>query len=57
MQLSLNLFRNDRKFKYNSWLCVSSNDPFVAFNKEKLILLAQFYPNDLSTVQLITLDH
>jgi hypothetical protein len=30
---------------------------FASFNKEKLIRLAQFYPNDFSAVQLITLDN
>jgi hypothetical protein len=30
---------------------------FASFNKEKLLCLAQFYPNDLLTVQLITLDN
>jgi hypothetical protein len=30
---------------------------FASFNKDKLLRLAQFYPNDFSTIQLITLDN
>jgi hypothetical protein len=30
---------------------------FTSLNKEKLIRLAQFYLNDFSAVQLITLDN
>jgi hypothetical protein len=30
---------------------------FVAFNKDNILHLAQFYPNDFSAVQLITLDN
>jgi hypothetical protein len=37
--------------------CLSPDDMFAYFNKEKLIRLAQFYPNDFSVVQLITLDN
>jgi hypothetical protein len=37
--------------------CLSPDDMFASFNKEKLIRLAQFYPNDFSAVQLITLDN
>ena len=36
---------------------LSPNDSFAAFNKEKLLRLAQFYPNDFSAIQLITLDN
>jgi hypothetical protein len=38
-------------------VCFSPDDMFTSFNKEKLIRLAQFYPNDFSAVQLITLDN
>jgi hypothetical protein len=41
-------------------LCVvylSLDDMFASVNKEKLIRLAQFYLNDFSAVQLITLDN
>jgi hypothetical protein len=37
--------------------CLSPDDMFASFNKEKLIRLAQFYPNDFSAVQFITLDN
>ena len=37
--------------------CLSPDNMFASFNKEKLIHLAQFYPNDFSAVQLITLDN
>ncbi|XP_059455244.1 uncharacterized protein LOC132185494 [Corylus avellana] len=37
--------------------CLSPDDMFASFNKEKLLRLAQFYPNDFSAVQLITLDN
>jgi hypothetical protein len=30
---------------------------FASFNKEKLLRLSQFYPNDFSTVKLSTLDN
>jgi hypothetical protein len=36
---------------------LSPNDSFAAFNKEKLLCLAQFYPNDFSALQLTTLDN
>lgn len=41
-------------------LCIAylnQDDSFVAFNKEKLLPLAQFYPNDFPVFQLITLDN
>ena len=38
-------------------VCLSPDDMFTSFNKEKLIRFAQFYPNDFSTVQLTTLDN
>jgi hypothetical protein len=37
--------------------CLSPNDMFASFNKEKLLRLDQFYLNDFSIVQLITLDN
>jgi hypothetical protein len=37
--------------------CLSPDDMFASFNKDKLLRLAQFYPNDFSAVQLITLDN
>ncbi|XP_075645595.1 uncharacterized protein LOC142616685 [Castanea sativa] len=36
---------------------VNPDNLFSAFNKEKLIRLAQFYPSDFSTVQLSFLDN
>jgi hypothetical protein len=52
---------NSRFNEANSKLlcCVaylSPNDSFAAFNKEKLLRLAQFYLNDFSIVQLTTLN-
>ena len=41
-------------------LCVtylSLRDSFSAFDKEKLIRLAQFYPSDFSHVELLALDN
>jgi hypothetical protein len=41
-------------------LCVaylSLDDLFDSFNKDNILLLAQFYPNDFSAVQLMTLDN
>jgi hypothetical protein len=37
--------------------CLSPDNLFAAFNKDNILCLAQFYPNDFSTVQLITLDN
>ncbi|KAM3695753.1 hypothetical protein ACJW31_07G157300 [Castanea mollissima] len=37
--------------------CLNPNNLFSAFNKEKLIRLAQFYPSDFSTVQVSFLDN
>jgi hypothetical protein len=37
--------------------CLSPDNLFVAFNKDNILRLAQFYPNDFSAVQLITLDN
>jgi hypothetical protein len=37
--------------------CLSPDDLFASFNKEKLLCLAQFYPNDFSTVKFSTLDN
>ncbi|XP_057418559.1 uncharacterized protein LOC130712758 [Lotus japonicus] len=36
--------------------CLSPRDSFVAFDKEKLIRLAQFYPSEFSHVELLVLD-
>ncbi|KAL0009732.1 hypothetical protein SO802_004840 [Lithocarpus litseifolius] len=36
--------------------CLNPNNLFSAFNKEKLIWLAQFYPSDFSTVRVSFLD-
>ena len=37
--------------------CLSPDDLFPSFNKEKLLRLAQFYPNDFSVVKLSTLNN
>ena len=37
--------------------CLSPNDLFAYFNKEKLLRHAQFYPNDFSIVKLNTLNN
>jgi hypothetical protein len=37
--------------------CLSPDNIFVSFNKEKLLRLAQFYSNDFLAIQLITLDN
>lgn len=36
--------------------CLSPRDSFSAFDKERLIRLAQFYPLEFSQVELLTLD-
>ncbi|XP_034203509.1 zinc finger MYM-type protein 1-like [Prunus dulcis] len=36
--------------------CLSPNDSFVAFDKQKLLCLAQFYPQDFSDGDLLALD-
>ncbi|KAI5324597.1 hypothetical protein L3X38_033670 [Prunus dulcis] len=36
--------------------CLSPNDSFVAFDKQKLLRLAQFYPQDFSDRDLLALD-
>ena len=36
---------------------LNPNNLFSAFNKEKLIRLAQFYPSDFSTIQVSFLDN
>ena len=36
--------------------CLNPNDSFSAFDKQKLIRLAQFYPKDFSLVDLMILD-
>ena len=38
-------------------LCLSPGDLFASFNKDKLLRLAQFYPNDFSAFQLVILDN
>ena len=43
----------------NSLLCMACLNPsnsFVAFNKEKLILLAKFYPSDFLGTNILALD-
>ncbi|XP_062158630.1 uncharacterized protein LOC133866087 [Alnus glutinosa] len=35
----------------------SPDDLFAAFNKDNMLRLAQFYPNDFSAIQLMTLDN
>jgi len=37
--------------------CLSPDDLFAAFNKDNILRLAQFYPNDFSAIQLMTLDN
>jgi hypothetical protein len=37
--------------------CLSLDNLFASFNKEKLFRLAHFYPNDFSAVKLSTLDN
>jgi hypothetical protein len=37
--------------------CLSPDNLFAASNKDNILRLAQFYPNDFSAVQLITLDN
>jgi len=54
----LNCHFDEANFKL--LLCImylSPNDSFADFNKEKLLCLAQFYSNDFSMVQVITLDN
>jgi hypothetical protein len=36
--------------------CLSPRDSFSAFDKEKLLRLAQFYPSEFSPIQLLALD-
>ena len=37
--------------------CLSPNNSFSAFDKEKLLRLAQFYPYDFSPVELVVLEN
>ncbi|XP_019194749.1 PREDICTED: zinc finger MYM-type protein 1-like [Ipomoea nil] len=37
--------------------CFDPRDPFAMFDKDKLIRLAQFYPNDFSDIELEVLDN
>ncbi|XP_062180368.1 uncharacterized protein LOC133884819 [Phragmites australis] len=51
---------NDRfdEVNTNLLLCMASFNPvdsFVAFDKDKLVKLAQFYPNDFSSIEMIHL--
>jgi hypothetical protein len=36
--------------------CLSPRDSFSAFDKERFIRLAQFYPSEFSQVETLTLD-
>ena len=36
--------------------CLNPSNSFAAFNKEKLLRLAEFYPNDFSTTEIMALD-
>ena len=36
--------------------CLCPNDLFAAFDKEKLLQLAEFYPKDFSAIDLIALE-
>jgi hypothetical protein len=52
---------NNRFTKSNTELflcvsCLSPSDFFVTFDKQKLICLAQFYPKDFSSAELIILS-
>jgi hypothetical protein len=59
--IDMQLQELNRRFnETNSKLLLSvacSDDLFVAFNKVNILRLAQFYSNDFSVVQLITLDN
>ena len=59
MQLQeLNSRFNKASFEFLlSVACLSPDDMFASFNKEKLLCFAQFYPNNFSAVQMITLDN
>jgi hypothetical protein len=59
MQLQeLNSHFNETSFKLLLCVaCFSPDDLFASFNKEKLLCLTQFYPNDFSAVKLNTLDN
>ncbi|KAL7256105.1 hypothetical protein ACSBR1_010104 [Camellia fascicularis] len=37
--------------------CLNPNNSFCAFDKQKLIHLAEFYPSDFSAVDLMALDN
>jgi hypothetical protein len=37
--------------------CLSPDDLFATFNKNNILCFNQFYPNEFSTVQLMTLDN
>ena len=36
--------------------CLYSNDSFATFDKQKLLRLVEFYPNDFSLVDLVPLE-
>ena len=36
--------------------CLNPNNSFVAFNKEKLLRLAKFYPSDFLGTDILALD-
>ena len=38
-------------------LCLCLDDSFSVFDTQKFIQLSEFYPEDFSTVELITLDN
>ena len=48
-------FENSKLLLYVA--CLNLDNLFSAFNKEKLIWLAQFYPSDFSTVQVSFFDN
>ena len=36
--------------------CLYSNDSFATFDKQKLLRLTEFYPNDFSLIDLVALE-
>ena len=59
--IDMQLRELNTRFEYSELLlcvaCLNPNNLFSAFNKEKLIRLAQFYPSDFSIVQVSFLDN
>ena len=52
---------NSRFTKVNTELllyvdCLNPCDSFIAFDKQKLLQLAQFYPQDFSLIELMNLN-